>query len=579
MLPPFAPGSDAERRRREALPLGDTDEARVARRGGKRYCMPMRQPGRSVQPSPLLCAAFALLLAALPRPSAAEIQFDPPDERIRTTKVEATLKEKLASIQIYCFSKSARLFIDRKEIGWVPYRGDLEQGSHYLEVRIPGYYPLGHWFLLAEKTLYTLDFAPSRIVGSIELEAEPRDTVVLIDGNAASTGLSELPVGRHALVLRRFGYVERSLELLVREKQTERLSVSLEKAAFAIEGFGFSRESFNPRSVGVSSKVSLGFRAASYGSATVEIRGAAGGPEDRVVASFEFPAIEDWNQRRPWDGLGPEGRPLPDGLYIATLVASSPDSGAPIEAEARVWIDSSLVVRAFGAASALPGLLYMPDPVPAIAGTAAIEAFYFVPPAASWSSTGEGAFGLAAAFTVAKGVALGLHASAELGTAPFGSGDLDGSVLVALLGDKTTAWSGAFFFRGGYSSLSLPAMPGAGSLVEASLPVGARLGSIFGADARAALAPGLRADFSAKTDWLALGRAALWFEGPKFRAGLSGELPLSFDGGISLFRSAGTALEGRLMLGAFVAAAYATADFAPGEAPALGFGLGLGLLF
>jgi hypothetical protein len=537
--------------------------------------MPMRPPRRLGKPSPLLHAAFAALLFALPLRSGAELPIAAPEDRIRTTKIEATLKEKTASIQIYCFSKSARLFIDRKEVGWVPYLGDLEQGSHYLEVDIPGYYPLGGWFMLAEKTLYTIEFTPMRITGSIDLETDPKDSSILIDGTKTMPGLSELPIGNHRLVVRRFGYVERSVDILVQEKTTERLSVSLERAPFAIEDFGFLRKTFNPRSSGAYGTTVVEFRATSRGSARVEILG----PEGERVASFEFPDIEDWNQSRAWDGLDRNGGPLPDGLYTARLLARSAESDEPIEAETQVWIDSALVLRAFGTASALPGLLFMPDPVPAIAGTVAVETFYFIPPKASWISSGDSAFGLATAIALSNEVSLSLHASAELETGPLSSGDVSASLLVAFFGDKTTAWSGAAILRGGYSSLEFPAMPGAGSEVEASLPIGARLGSISEADARFALAPGVRADLSSEATWLALGRAALWLEGRRFRAGLSGELPLSFDGGVSVFRSADAALEGRLMMGAFVAAAYATAEFSPGESPGFGLGLGLGLIF
>jgi hypothetical protein len=566
------------------------DLARVARRDGKRYCMPMRLPGRHGAPSTLILTALALFLALLPAAAGAEAQVpipagamppqvDPPDDRIRTTKVEGTIKEKKATIQVYCFSRSARLWIDRKEVDWIPYKGDLDQGSHYIEVRIPGYYPLGHWFFLAEKKFYTLEFTPTQITGSIRLDVEPKDAKASVDGTAVSAGLVELPVGKHRLDVSRFGYASRSLDLDVREKTDESVSVALDKAAFAVGGLAFSREAFNPRSLGRTASAVLEFRATGPGSARVEIHNAEG----ERVALFEFPAIEGWQTRRVWDGLDANGSPLPEGMYVARLVAKGEDADGEVEAEARVWIDSSLVVRAFGTAAALTGLLYMPDPVPAASGTAAVEAFVFIPPQASWSSSGDAAFGLAAGFSVAKGVALGLHASAELGDEPFGSGDFDGSALFSILGDKTSAWSGGLFLRGGYSSLELPAMPGAGRLVEVSLPVGARLGSIAragaGADVRLAVAPGVRADFSGATAWLALGRAALWLEGKRFRAGLSGELPLSLDGRVSLYRGAGAALEGRFALGSFVAAAYATADFAAGEAPAFGYGLGLGLLF
>jgi hypothetical protein len=546
--------------------------------------MPMRKPRRPCRTSFRFALALATLLCALPPAMGAEeVQIAPPDDRILTTKVEATLKESLASIQVYCRTKSARLFIDRNDVGWVPYAGDLAPGSHYLEVQVPGYYPLGTWFTLDEKKLYTIDFDPARITGFLDLEAEPKDAAISLDGEPIAQGATELPIGPHRLVVRRFGYAEKDVDLRIAQNQRERISLSLEKLPFAIEGFGFSRKAFNPRNAGAAGKTSLDFRATSYGSARAEIIG----PDGASVATLEYPDIEDWSQSRPWEGLGRDGEPLPDGVYTARLSAKpaepaeAAEAAEPIAAEAQVIIDSTLVVRPFGSASALPGLLYMPDPIPASAGTIAVESFYFLPLKSSLSSSGDSAFGLAAALSLRGLVTLSLHASAETEAGPINSGDLAGSALVALFGDKTSAWSGAFFARGCYSSAEAAAMPGAGRAVEASLPLGARLGGIPGGDIRIALAPGARVDFSSSPPaFLGLGRAAFWLEGRSFRAGLSGELPLSFAGaGPSLLWPLKAALEGRLMLGSFVAAAYATAELSPDAAPGFGIGLGLGLLF
>jgi hypothetical protein len=258
------------------------------------------------------------------------------------------------------------------------------------------------------------------------------------------------------------------------------------------------------------------------------------------------------------------------------------DAEGAIAAEVQVRIDSSIVIRPYGTASALPGLLYMPDPALQSAGTIAVEAFWFAP----WDSPENSAFGLSSAMSLGGSVTLDLHASAETAFAakPFNAGDLAASALVSLFGDAASAWSGAFFVRGGYSSAAAPSMPGAESAVEASLPLAARVEGPSKLDLRLALAPGGRADFSSPSPaYLGLVRAAFWLEGSSFRAGLSGELPLSFSGG-ALFSSAWpakAALEGRFILGStpFIAAAYATAEFPPSSAPSFGIGLGLGLLF
>ena len=118
--------------------------------------------------SPILIA-LAALLAALPCATGAQslqpgAQTLPPivvpDDRIRVIQTDPTLKQDIASIQVYCKVQGARLAIDQVDVGWLPYASDLATGSHYLEVSIPGYYSLGAQFIFQEKTLYTINSPP-----------------------------------------------------------------------------------------------------------------------------------------------------------------------------------------------------------------------------------------------------------------------------------------------------------------------------------------------------------------------------------------------------------------------------------
>ena len=363
-----------------------------------------------------------------------------------------------------------------------------------------------------------------------------------------------------------------------RRRRRPASSSVLEKAPFAIDGLAFSKRAFNPRNPGSAGRVSLDFAATSFGSASAKIVG----PDGSQVATLEYPNIEDWSQSRVWNGLDQDGKPLPDGLYKVELVATPADAGEPVTAQAQVEIDSTLVISAFGTASALPGLLYMPDSALESAGAIAVETFCFAPLGGLSGSLGNSAFGLSAAMSIGV-AAFAIEASAETAAGPVATGDLAASALVGLFGDKTSAWSrSAFSVKGGYSSSASPVAPGALSAVEASIPLAARLGGISGAALRLGLAPGARADFSsASPAYLGLSRAALWLEGGTFRLGLSGELPWSFAGGFGPLWPAKAALEGRLFLGStpFVAAAYALTDLEPGQAASFEVGLGLGLQF
>jgi hypothetical protein len=527
--------------------------------------------------------ALAAMLALLALPSNADVSLFSPDDKI-SVETEPALDLQIADLNIYCPLKGASIYIDNTYVGFAPYSGNVPQGSHYIEVDVQGYYPLGAWFSLNEKTLYNLRFNPAQITGKIALTIEPNDASVTIDDLPVEGSLVEKPIGKHIVIVRHFGYSEQRAEVQVQEKTTSSVSVILARVPFAIGNPGFSRPVFNPSNTGAAGSSSLGFTASNYGSATAEIRA----PDGRLVASLEYPDIKSWSQSSVWKGLDTNGAPLPDGIYTAEIIARAAP-GVPVQADAvgpdgtirakaQVQIDSSLVVRPTGTVSAVPGLLFMPDPLPQPAGTLAIGASWFAP---CWNPSAS-AFGFSASYSAGGIATFALDASAET-SGTSGAADLAGSALVALFGDRTTVLGGAFFLRGGYSSASDPTLPGAGSAVEASLPLGLSFGVSKDLDLRLALSPGALADFESGTaSFLGLGRAGLWLEGRSFRAGLSGDLPWNFSSALpSPEWPALTALEARLALGStpFVASGYMSASIRPDQSPSFGIGLGLGMLF
>jgi len=501
------------------------------------------------------------------------------NNRVTVTSVP-TLNAGISNYQIFCAIGGGELYVDQIDVGPVPmanipFAGSVAPGSHYFELELPGYRNLGFWLSLNDKTQYTITLAPERITGYISINVEPADALASIDGSSAIKGTVEAAIGSHRIVIKRFGYIEQQINVQVTEKATYYVDLSLEKAPFAVTGLGFDRPRFNPRNVGAQGRTNLRFEASNYGSARAEIRG----PDGALVAILDFPNIDTWVQSRSWNGLGQDGSPLPDGVYTVTLTAS-PVAGLPAQAggsaaiRTQVRIDSSLVIRSIGIQSAVPGLLYMPDPLIQPAGTLAAEVSWFAP----WGEAQSSAFGISAALSLAGRATLALNASEETVSGASAGSDLAGSTLVSLLGGRTSLVSGSFFLRGAYSSISTPSLPGGGKKVEASLPVSLRLGEFS-----AALSPGALVDFSASSPSLqALGRAGIWIEGGSFRVGASGELPLSLaESPPAAIWPAEAALEGRLMLGStpLVASAYVDASFQPGTGPDFGIGIGLGFLF
>ncbi len=526
-----------------------------------------------------LSLTIAILCCALSASVGAQTILFDANERVSVSS-EKTLNAGQADLDVTCSITGADFHVDKAFVAKLPYKGGfsyrLAPGSHFLEVSAPGYYDLGIWVLLQEKTLYYVSFRPQRITGFLSIKVEPSDASIYADGSPVSGGLVELPTGAHTMAFRRFGYVEQRLPVVVMGRTTESISIALEKAPFRIGKFEPSRPVFNPRNAGASGRTSLDFSATSYGSARAEIRG----PGGEVTATLDFPNIDTWNQSRAWNGLGSDGEPLPDGVYSVTLEATpapapdgSPSAEEPIILRTELRLDSNLVIRASGTVSALPGLAYMPDPLTQPAGTLAAEFSWFAP----WGGLESSGIGLSAALSLGGIATLAVHAAAETGS-PDGASDLAASVLATIFGDRTGIASGAAFVRGSFSSAASTAVPGARTAVEASLPLALRFGAFS-----AALSPGALVDLSAGgPEFLLLARAGFWLEGRSFRAGVSAELPFSFEGGApDPTPPLHAALEGRLMLGStpFVAAAYLGADFEPGAAPRLATGIGLGLLF
>jgi hypothetical protein len=512
----------------------------------------------------------------------AELVLFAPNDRVSVAS-DPTLNAGVATIDVFCKTDGGILSIDRTEdvatIGpTTSYSSTIDPGSHYLKIDLNGYYSLGIWLVFDEKTHYLIQFDPQRITGYLFLGISPADSRLTVDGVAAEVGVSEKGTGHHRVAASRFGYEDKELDVLIREATTSFESIKLEKAAFAVNGLGFSRSVFNPRNAGAAGATKLEFKVSSYGSGHADIKDASG----KTVASFDFPDFETRSQSVVWNGRGEDGSPLPDGLYTANLIAKSAEADGTSLATAVTTIDSNLVIRPFGTASAVPGLLYMPDPSPEPALTVATEVFWF----SSLASVSDSAFGLCAATSMGGKATIAVQAAAELAGGPVNSGDIAASALINLFGDKTTPFDGAFFIRGSYSSASSPAMPGSLSGIEASLPLEAGffdLGGLSrGLDLRLALSPGALLDFSSgSASYLGLGRAALWLEGSAFKTGLSCELPFAFTSGFSPQWPAHLAAEGRLMpgLSPFVAAVYATAALSPGSSASFGMGLGLGLFF
>ncbi|MDP3178604.1 MAG: PEGA domain-containing protein, partial [Spirochaetaceae bacterium] len=486
-----------------------------------------------------------------------------------------------AALEVESTAANAEVFVNRVNVGKAPYSAEtLAPGSYLIEVKAVGYRELSLSLALSEKIVYTVTFDLELLTGNLQLFVQPEDARAIIGETIVQSGVTELPIGSYKLLVSRFGYVGKETIFKIREDQATRLDIVLEEAAFDVSGFHSSRRSFNPRNPGAPGRTEFSFDATNRGTATVSVV-AKDGSE---LATIDYPVFDTWRQRASWDGKAADGRVLPDGEYIAKLRAQPlPDvlsvAATALVAETLVAIDSSLVVRAIGTASAVPGLAYFPDPRSLPAGTMVAETSWFAP----LDGIERSALGLSASLALGWRSSLSLSATAELGGAEGGTSKGAAASFALSLGrDPDAPLSAAVFLRASFDDAPSPAMPGSRDGIEASFPIALALGSREGGFSLGA-SPGLVLDFrSGSLAALALARAGLWGELPGLRAGLSGELAfLAADGAFAPDWPAHAAAEARLMLAPspFVASIYALVDLEPGASPRWGAGLGLGLMF
>ena len=489
---------------------------------------------------------------------------------------------------------------DGSSLGWAPYASEsIRPGTYRIRVSAPGYYPASIILSLSEKTRYKLRFSLAPVTGLVDIEVDPADASILVDGIERSPGVFELKAGKHRLVARRFAYVEKSSDFEVAPLSATKLRLALEKAAFGVSSLTPSREAFNPRNAAQFARAVLSFRVSSYGSGRLEIRGESG----RLVYEKDFPSFSTWQQEASWSGRAPDGSPLPDGTYTATLTAkpeeasaaaprditpitestsAEPPSASEAKAERReasVRIDSSLVVEPFGTAGASVGLLYLSDPRRISDGVLGLE----LGATANLASSSAPAFSLSAAYAAG-----GFGFAAALAVEPQTSGsDLDAaaSARYSFLSSASRI-AAALQLRGLYAGGESPLAPGFETgatsgrfALEASFPLALAAGPF-----RLGIAPGFLAAFpagSAKSleSRLLLG-SGLWLSGSRYEAGVSTRLLTLPYSPLSLAAPVYAALEGRYLLGGapLVLSACLASAFEPDVEPGFRLGVGLGLL-
>ncbi|HHU37041.1 MAG TPA: hypothetical protein GXZ47_07415, partial [Treponema sp.] len=126
-----------------------------------------------------------------------------------------------------------------------------------------------------------------------------------------------LSEGEHALRIEAFGYISKTVPVIVLHERNTPVDGTLEPAPFILLSFKPEERAYNPEST---VPLSLLVAASAPGTARIIIKNSEG----YVVRTLNSEVFTAHTTRVLWDGKNNAGSDLPDGLYTATLEATQP---------------------------------------------------------------------------------------------------------------------------------------------------------------------------------------------------------------------------------------------------------------
>lgn len=214
-----------------------------------------------------------------------------------------TINSNVTNVEIYLNGTFAG-YSNTKIRGLLP-------GRYFVELIKPGYEKESFSVVLRkgeEKTMYVY---LKLITGFIEFLNYPSGAAVYVDGLITTGKIYEVGIGRHSVLVKKFGYEELDTYVTVNPYETTAINIELEEASFSISNFAVTRNKINPHVSGLGT-TAFSFYVTADEPAVVQIYS----PEGKIVRSFEYHQFTTWKNNGIWNGCDEEGNPLPAGNYV-----------------------------------------------------------------------------------------------------------------------------------------------------------------------------------------------------------------------------------------------------------------------
>ncbi|HOT61930.1 MAG TPA: PEGA domain-containing protein [Treponemataceae bacterium] len=277
---------------------------------------------------------FAALLTAFAGPRAARAAAVEPTVTVEEESSGLTLtvekKEEAraepARLSVDADVPRVEVYLDGVYLGRTPLSvPSVEPGLRRLFLYKDGYYPKALRVRAETGKEFAVYAEMRRVTGIVSVRDAPAGAEFEVAGTTTRDPLLILPEGSHLLIIRAFGFEEKTVAVTVDRRFPREIDGTLARAAFSVASFRASRAAFNPLNPAGLGAVTFAFRATARGAGTVTVSDDSGAE----VAQFPVGPFATWDQGVVWDGRDGAGMALPDGIYRATLRAwSLPEAGA-----------------------------------------------------------------------------------------------------------------------------------------------------------------------------------------------------------------------------------------------------------
>ncbi|MBT3271560.1 MAG: PEGA domain-containing protein, partial [Spirochaetales bacterium] len=290
---------------------------------------------------------------ATEEPDGSEESEEPEEGQPSEEEVEEEI-----GLRIETYPDDAVIFLNNVVIGTSPLLVEPDSGTYKITADKDGYYAKTIWVKYEEGSMLIVEIELEMITGYLYLEVLPPGASVYLNGGSISTGVTELQIGRHNLLVRSFGYEDWRGAITIAEKQTTKVEAELKEAVFTLSDLRVSRRIFNPGNPGKLGTTRVNFDVNSWGNGEFVVSQAGGG----IVYSRPLTGFTTWEQSLEWDGRDSVGRVLPDGEYTARIEASGLKEQEMKSLMTTLTIDSTAVISYRSVLSGVSGLLFSSEP-------------------------------------------------------------------------------------------------------------------------------------------------------------------------------------------------------------------------